>query len=386
MTLALVLSNVWDEHRHYTYRAFGDFLPLWSYAKIASTQAVSDLYNFNLIHAHQVALGMDPTRTNPCPYPPTALLLLWPLDIFSYERSYIAWVTITLALLMWAIVGTCSRSMLYLVGAMITPSFAINISMGQSGFLTGALIIAGIRLSGSSPVLSGVLLGILLGFKPQLVFLAPIALIATRNRQALCLAGITVVIIAIASTAIFGWAAWPAWLGQLQRYAEWFDAVMLSGLDTFAPTLTGNLMLLGLSAPVVQILQALAAVTVAGLIYGCFRRRGSTKLAAAAMIVGTFLATPHALLYDTPMLVGAVVLFIEGYKEKCAAFSLVDILSILLVLVLPVVMVLTTIPVSSPFLLLMFCRILWLEYVTFRLDAPRRIAKSHMFTRLAPIT
>jgi hypothetical protein len=367
--LAGCMAKAWHQYKHYAYPAFGDFFPLWSYAKIASTQAVTDLYDFGLIHTRQVALGMDPTQVNPFPYAPTALLLFWPLTVLPYELSYVVWMLATLMLFMVTINRTCSRSLLCLIGVLTAPVAAHNVLMGQTGFLTGALMIAGIMLLDTRPVLSGLFIGLLFSFKPQIALLLPIALIAGRNWRVMSIACVTMTLMAVAATMIFGWSVWSAWLAHLPAYSAWFDYMMLAdGRAQYMPTVTANLKMLGLSSVTTQAVQALTAISVAALIYSWFRR-GRSKFAVAALLVGTFLATPHAVLYDAPMLLGAMVLFIEGIRARRPAFSIVDITTILLIIMLPIAMVMIDgVPISSVPLLVAFCRIMWLD---FELKLPR---------------
>jgi hypothetical protein len=59
----------------------GDFIAIWSYARILFTHPVADLYDVVVLHAAQVDLGMDPSGDAPFPYAPTFLLMLWPLGL-----------------------------------------------------------------------------------------------------------------------------------------------------------------------------------------------------------------------------------------------------------------------------------------------------------------
>ena len=350
-------SKLWDEHLHYLYPSYGDFFPLWSYAKIASTQTVTDLYDFNLIHTHQVALGMNPSLTNPFPYTPVSLLVLWPLDKLPYELSYVVWMTSTLGLFIWSVFATCSRSRLWWLVILIAPAVEYNIAIGQSGFLIAALMIAGIRLADDRPGLSGILTGILLAFKPQIALLIPVAYLARRNWTALGVSSATILAASVVSTVLFGWDVWPAWIAQLPTYSAWFDIQMGLHADIM-PTVTANLRMLGLSSHVAQVIQLIAAAIVTKAIYNCFRQ-GPSRLTDAALLIGTFLATPHAVIYDTPMVVAALILFVEWCWQQAPGLRTTDIVCVVSVFLLSIGMVFS-IPISSLVLMLMFCRILWL--------------------------
>jgi len=80
------------------------------------------------------------------------------------------------------------------------------------------------------------------------------------------------------------------------------------------------------------------------------------RLAAAALLVGTVLTTPHAFVYDLPMVTVAMVLFIDDRVKTRSAFSLGEILVLTLAMMFPIVMMLKDIavPISAVSLLLLF--------------------------------
>jgi hypothetical protein len=361
---ALVLivygEMIWAEHSKQTPghpARLGDFFALWSYAKIASTHPATELYDLGALHADQVGLGMEPGLQNPFPYPPPFLLVLWPLTLLPYEAAYLVWILGTLALFAWVVVRTCSRLPICVIGAVVAPATTVTISAGQSGFLMAALITAGVRLAGPRPILAGVLIG-LLSVKPQLGLLVPVAFAAAGFWLAFRVACATVIALAGVTTLVFGWAVWPAWIAMLPVYADMFDREQVR--LTYMPTVMANLKLAGVSPPIAKGIQAVAALAVAILVARCFRRHPG-RLAAAALLVGTFLATPHAMIYELPMTTAALALFIEERMRATAAFSLAEVLILLLAFTFPLVMTAAGIsaPVSAVPLVLLFGLILW---------------------------
>jgi hypothetical protein len=353
--LLVYLLKIWAEYEDQTPghpARFVDFFSLWSYAKIASTHPVAELYDSATLHARQLALGMAPNDQSPFPYPPTVMLLLWPLNLLPYAVSYLVWMLGTLALFVWAVWGTCSRSPLCLLGIIVAPASTLTIYAGQSGFLAAALIVAGVRLAGSRPVLAGFLIG-LLSYKPQLGFLVPIAFASAGLWPAFGVACATVVGLALLATLAFGWAVWPAWVSMLPAYADWFD--QRPEVLKFMPTVMGNLRMAGVSLPIARGAQALVAIAVAVLVARCFRRNPD-RLAAAALLVGTILATPHAFFYELPMAVAAVALFIEARLETSSTFNVAEVLVLMLAVLFPALMLMEGInlPVSAVPLVLLF--------------------------------
>jgi len=330
-------------------KAFGDFFALWSYGKIASGHPAAELYNFTMLHARQVALGMPPAEQNPFPYPPIAILLFLPFSRIAYPLGYLVWAAGTFGLFLWAILATCWRSPAIVLPVLIAPTTTLTMAAGQTGFLSGALLIAGIRLAASNPILSGILIGCL-SFKPQLALLAPVALVSAGLWRSLVTACLTAFGLALVATVLFGWHVWPAWLAMLPGYATLFggDQVLLK----LMPTVEANLRILGIAPGLATLGQAAAAIAVAVVIWRSFRQ-GPTGQSVAALLVGTFLCTPHALIYDAPMLSGALVLLFRERLDAGRGFTWVELAVLASAVLFPFAMTVrgSALPVSTPALL-----------------------------------
>src|SRR5215469_270386 len=122
----------------------------------------------------------QPLAYRPWAYPPSFLLLLLPFAPLGFFGSYLAFQATTAGLMAVAlrscVAGLTSARYLIAV-ALLCPASAVNVIDGQSVFLVAALIVGGIGLMASRPVLAGLVLG-LLTFKPQFCILVPLALIA----------------------------------------------------------------------------------------------------------------------------------------------------------------------------------------------------------------
>jgi alpha-1,2-mannosyltransferase len=337
-------------HRGERY-PFGDFFALWSYAKIALSQSAATLYDPRALHAAQAALGMPPGQENPFPYPPSFVLYLWPLGALAYIPAYLAWIGASLALYVWAMAARPGRA-ISIALALLAPTTAIMLVAGQSGFLAAALALGGLRLVDTRPVLAGVLFG-LLTYKPQLGLLVPIALIAAGSWRAIAAACLTAAALIIVTAAAFGWPIWASWLHQLPIYSRQFDAGAVG--YNLMPTLTANLQMLGASLTLARPAQAVAAIGVAVIVWRAFRG-GVTPRATNLLLAGTFLATPHAFVYDLPMLTGAISGFIAERLRGDAAFNLGEIAILLVGLAFPALMMWAGphIPLSSFAELLVF--------------------------------
>jgi hypothetical protein len=285
------------------------------------------------------------------------LLLMIPFGLMGFYAAYGAWVLGTFAFYLavsWHREPPRSANFLIL----FAPATALAFEFGQTGFLTSALMVSGFRFVESRPALSGILFG-LVSIKPQLGILLPIALISARLWRTLATAGVTVLVLVLASSAAFGWSIWPLWLSQLPAHADWAATTK----PQYMPTIVANLTFLGVDLPVARVIQLAVAAAVAGIIWTCFRP-GPTQMGISALLVGTFLATPYAFVYDMPMVTNAVLAVLRDRGQTNRALTIPELIVLALSLVLPVIMVLTWRPTmlrSIP-LILLFGLIVWRHF------------------------
>jgi len=346
------------------YLAFSDFFAQWSFARFARIGDAALIYQADALHAFQLTLEPALRQTFPFPYPPSYLFAIWPLGWLPYGTAYLLWDGVTLALFLWAVFGTHARSvMVWLV--LLAPVTILALIQGQNGLLTSALLVGGMRLMGERPVLGGVLLG-LATIKPQLGVLVPLALIGAGYWRTLAAAGMTAVLLAVATGLVFGWEVWPAWLGQLAGHAEYLDRSVSNYLK---PTIMANLVLFGVAVPVAHAIQACVGVTVAAIVWLCFRR-GAGDLSIAALQVGTFLAVPYVFRYDMPMLANGILLLVRNRQRTRRPVRLIEAGIIVLGLLAPAVTTLTTrfFYVDGVSLVVLFGLVVWWRMDEGRVD------------------
>jgi hypothetical protein len=218
-----------------------------------------------------------------------------------------------------------------LFGALLAPATTIALISGQSGFLSGALMLGGLRLTRSRPIVAGVLFG-LLAYKPQLGVLVPIALVSAGLWRTIAAAAVTSLVCVALSSWAFGSDIWAVWLRQLLDYSGHFDPV-----NYLMPTIEANARMLGLPERLAQVIQAAVTIPVAFWVWRAFRA-GVTERAAALLVVGTFLATPHAFNYDMPMTTAAIVWYFEEAARGPRRLTLGEVAVLALALLLPFAM------------------------------------------------
>ena len=307
-----------------------DFFAIWSFAKFAIARSAGHIYDDATLHDFQMDLGSSPTYYLPYAYPPSFLLFIIPIGFLSYYAAFGVWIIGTF--LFYLLVSTykqASRAAVFLT--MFAPATIITFAAGQTGFLSSAFILGGFRLVTSHPVLSGIMFG-LASIKPQLGLLIPIALVSAGQWRTVVAAVATVLVLVFVSSLAFGWAIWPLWLSKLVAHANWAAEVN----SRSSVTMIGNLTLLGMSLSVARIIQACIGVLVAIVIILCFRR-GVTMLGTAAVLVGTFLATPYAFVYDMPMVTNAALAVVNGQHRASRLLTMPELVFVAMALVVPAV-------------------------------------------------
>ncbi len=277
--------------------------PFWAWSRFLHETAIpAQLYDFSLLDAFQHRIDSGYFGQLPFAYPPSFLLLLWPLGLLALKQGYAAFLGVNLAAY---VAATWQRGWgrLSAALALIAPSTVLAVTEAQTSLLVAALLFTGCRLVGRRPILAGVLFG-LMSFKPQFGLLVPVALVSAREWRCFAAAGATVLLGMLASGLAFGWATWVALPGALTYLASF--TLNVHGFDLRCPTVTAGLHLLGAGPGIVQIGQTGATVATGITIFLCFRR-GFSPLASAALMVGAFFTTPYAGLYDLPIVTCSVL-------------------------------------------------------------------------------
>ncbi|HQU05257.1 MAG TPA: hypothetical protein PLT25_11160, partial [Acidocella sp.] len=150
----------------------------------------------------------------------------------------------------------------------------------------------------------------LLSLKPQLALLVPFALLGGGYYRTFLSVTITVFTLYLTAYLVLPHDVWPAWLNHIAGFQS-LELSKALPLTAIMVTVTANLITLGLPPAFVTAAQAMTSVTCAVLTFLSFRN-GNTRLATAALLVGSILATPHGFVYDTIPLTAAMFLYSEA--------------------------------------------------------------------------
>ena len=345
---AIIAGHLWTDSRSFIDNHF----LRWSWAKfIQDTPVPAQIYRFHILDAFQHHLDARYDQHFPFAYPPTFLLVIWPLGLLSRFAAYGAFLGTSLALYLvacwhrpWGALNTGL--------ALIAPSTVVTLFAAQNALLLAALMIGGCRLMDKRPVLAGVLFGVM-SFKPQFGLLLPLALVSAREWRGFAAATATVLAGVLASGMAFGWATWaalPTALTQLARFVA-----PIRAFSEGSPTVTATLRLFGAGPAIAQEGQLAAAVLAGGVVFLCFRR-GFSPLPIAALLVGTFLTTPYAFYYDLPIVSYAVLAVGIDARDSRVALRIWEVAVLVLAILLPYLLFFSPfgLPYGGPVLALLF--------------------------------
>jgi arabinofuranan 3-O-arabinosyltransferase len=286
-----------------------DFVAVVAAGQLAAAGEPAAAYDWPIHKAAEVrAIGHDFDGYYGWHYPPTFLFVAVALAMLPYLAAMIVWLGATLAAYAVTLGGILGgRSGVFL--ALGFPAALWNVTAGQNGFLTAALIGGTLALMQRRPALAGVCLG-LLTYKPQFGLLFPVLLIADRRWLTIAVAAAVALGLVALSWLAFGSASWQAfahWMPITSRivlgegHADWSRLQSVFGLvrahggsEALAWTFQG----------------AFSLALTLGLVW-LWRSAVAYDLKAAALAAGALLVTPYLYMYDLPALAIAVAFLLR---------------------------------------------------------------------------
>ena len=305
---------VWTWVIIFTEQKAADFLSYWAAARLAVEGTPGLAYDIAVHRALELSIG-DPRGMLPFPYPPPFLLVLIPFGLIAYPPAFAAWVAITVALYLIA-----SRGVAPLAYRLAHPQALANALIGQNGFLTSAIFIAGTRALERQPLLGGAILGLLV-IKPQLALLLPVALLAGREWRAVAGAAASSIAVLLLALLTLGIEAYGGFFRILPLYARgmatsswpWNE---LASVFAFARHL-------GVPQQPALVIHAIVALGATALVWRAWSRKSERRvpvLAAAVLLVPPYMFTYDALLLIVPM--GWLIVRERAPLVIAAAFTL----------------------------------------------------------------
>ena len=250
-------------------------------------------------------------------YPPFFFAIAVLVAAVPYVWGLAIWLIASFAAYLAAIRAILPRQETLLAAAAF-PAVFVNVGHGQNGFLTAALLGGALHWLDRRPWLAGVLIG-LLAYKPQFGVLIPIALLAGGRWRTIGAATATVAALVAVSFVLLGSGIWHAFADSL----NFTQTVVLEQGGTGwekIQSIFSAVRAWGASVPVAYAVQAALFAVLAASLAWLWHSDAAFELKAAALALGSLLATPYVLDYDLVVLAVAIAFFarhglLRGFRD-----------------------------------------------------------------------
>jgi hypothetical protein len=276
-----------------TQRPIVDFVSFWAAGRLVLSGHPALAYDLTAHHALEQTVTTIHGGVMGFPYPPPFLFPVTLVAIAPFWVAYLLWIGATTALFVWA-----TRSLLPPRFALAHPAALVNSIIGQNGLLLSGIFIGGVSLVSSRPLLAGLVLGLLI-VKPQLAVLIPVALLASRNWQAIGGAAISAVAVLALAAAAFGPDTYRAYFAITRQYAEYMATVRWTWEEQ--ASVFAMLQFFGISRSISLAIQLVSAIAAAALTWRAWSLQLEQR--GAILAAATILVPPYLYTYDTLVLV-----------------------------------------------------------------------------------
>jgi len=291
-----------------------DFGLFYAAGKMTLAGNVAQIFDVQAHHAMtEIVLNLTLPYFLPWLYPPFFLFVIVPLTLLPFDVALIVWLALTLAFMIVAarrMLPSHKKLAFLLVGF---PGVFLNLRWGQNGFLSTALLGLSIAFMETSPVLSGVMVG-LLAYKPQLAILPFFVLIITKNWKAILSAFSTVISASILSLLIFGKEVWIEFFQSLFHTSSYLMETSKEVTSSIQPTLLTTLIDLGIDSRISLAVQMIVALCAVAVVSWAFLRSKRLTLKGIMLVLGMPLIIPYFMQYDLVILGLALVLLIYDFS------------------------------------------------------------------------
>lgn len=181
----------------------------------------------------------------------------------------------------------------------------------QNGFLTAALMTAGLVLLRTRPILAGVFFG-LLTIKPQLGFLVPVALLFSGSWATAGSALATFLMLGIIAEAVLGAGIWETFLSSALRATDFIE----SGALVYKQQSVFAIARIFYTVEVAWLVHSVLVIAVVAMIAWMWSTHSSHWTRSSALVSASLLVTPYLYPYDAVMLTAAAAMLLHGEDES----------------------------------------------------------------------
>jgi hypothetical protein len=313
LAFAVVLAGAWFGG-HWLFDAQGrpianDFVNVWAAGRLTGDGHPAMAYDWTIHKSMEVrAVGHAFANYYGWHYPPTFLFVAAALALLPFTAAALVWLAVTLPLYAASIRAILGDRAGWLL-ALGFPAALWNVTAGQNGFLTAALIGGTLTLLERQPVAAGICLG-LLTYKPHFGLLFPIALVAARQWRVIMIAAATAAAMIVLSWLAFGTDTWLAFFAATPKMT---NAVLGQGLAEFGrlQSVFGFVRTQGGGERLAWIAQIITTIACMTTVFALWRSRTAYELKAAGLAALALIATPYLYIYDLVVLAVAVAFLLR---------------------------------------------------------------------------
>ncbi|HWQ97791.1 MAG TPA: glycosyltransferase family 87 protein [Clostridia bacterium] len=312
-----------------------DFADYYTAGHMAISGELDSVYS---VPAHRATmeqvLGVVVPFTLPWRYPPVFLLAIIPFSLLPFKISMVLWLGVTLVLAAVAIFRMLPEKRWLGALALGFPGVFMNFRWGQNGFLSAAILAAGVGALEINPVLGGAMLGLLV-YKPQFAVFPFLILLLTKRWKALLSAIASALAISLASMALFGVDQWIEFFRSLFVSSSNLMEAESATIAAIQVSVYNSMMVLTESPLASMLAQGICSLGAIIAVCWIFRKSDRFALKGAALVLGIPLAIPYFMQYDLMIL--AVPLVLLAYDYSKSGFRKNELIITTLVWFLPVI-------------------------------------------------
>lgn len=287
-----------------------DFADYYTAGHMAASGELDSVYS---IPAHRETmeqlLGTTVPFTLPWRYPPVFLMAIVPFALLPYELSIFLWIGVTMALAAIALYRMLPEKRWLGALSLGFPGVFMNLRWGQNGFLSAAILAAGVGALETNPVFGGAMLGLLV-YKPQLAVFPFLILLLTKRWKALLSAIGSALAVSLVSLALFGAGQWVEFFRSLFVSSSNLLEVESASISAIQVSVY-NAVMTPTGSALASVL-AQGAFSIFAIIAVCwvFHKSERFALKGAALVLGIPLAVPYFMQYDLMILAVPLVLMV----------------------------------------------------------------------------
>lgn len=294
--LSITLLLTYFSYFFYNFLKVGapknDYLEFYVDSQLINQGSYSDIYDHSIFLSKlSESAGFD--FKTPWFYPPTYLFYIKYLSYFDYDLSYIIF-NLGLFLLYAILVlsyDSSPRSWL----AISFPGLLVNFAFGQNGILSCLILLIGLRLLSSKPIISGFVLSLLI-FKPNYYFLIPACLLTGKYFKSLITLLSANIALLICSLIIHGKDVWIKYFNDINKPLE----ALLSKSANLAlmPTPLALSIHFGLDKNISLIIQGIITIVFTTLLLKNWHSSKKMINKYYFLLITQFLVNPYGSIYE----------------------------------------------------------------------------------------